>query len=485
MPLRPLALFAAFMLAATAQGAGSPHYQLRYEAGTATMQVTLCLAQAVADVHLEAGDDAARHLDGLARDSGAPLQRTDRAWNAHDWRAGECLHYHVPLGRIADDRSRHDQTRRGDDLVIDPSSWLLQVGDADAADLRVELPPGFSISVPWQRLPSSDGASHYRIPRTPDDWMARIAIGRFREQDIALAGGTLHVAIFKGADAAQRERLIAWLRRISRDALSAYGRLPLTDVQVLVVPIGPQPDVTQREAVVFGQSTRGQGNALTLFVDPTQNDDAFDRDWVAVHELSHLLHPYLGDRGAWLSEGLATYYQNVLRARAGLLTPEQAWAQLDDGFARGRRDTRPDLDLEQASLQMGERHDFQRVYWSGTAYWLQVDAELRRASANRMSVDEALRRFDACCLPSYRRWAPDEFVAKLDALAGSAVFTQRFREFRARHDFPELTALYAALGLGREGETLRVDDQAPAANVRRAVMQGPALAKRPSSERVP
>ena len=41
-----------------------------------------------------------------------------------------------------------------------------------------------------------------------------------------------------------------------------------------------------------------------------------------------------------LAEGLATYYQNVLRARAGLLTPSEAWEQIDAGFARGRGATR-------------------------------------------------------------------------------------------------------------------------------------------------
>jgi hypothetical protein len=69
--------------------------------------------------------------------------------------------------------------------------------------------------------------------------------------------------------------------------------------------------------VHFGQSIRGQGNALELLVDPTRPAAEFADDWTAVHELSHLMHPYLGDRGTWLAEGLATYYQNVLRRAPG------------------------------------------------------------------------------------------------------------------------------------------------------------------------
>jgi hypothetical protein len=360
---------------------------------------------------------------------------------------------------------------------------LLQASAADAAEARVELPPGYAISTPWQRIASSGDVLHFAIPHTPVEWMARVAIGHFTETPIALEGGVLHVAVLGEPDPAQRVRLIAWLRRVAEAALSAYGRLALPDVQVLAIPISAQPVGARNEAVVFGQSTRGQGNALTLFVDPTQSDAAFDHDWVAVHELSHLFHPYLGDSGAWLAEGLATYYQNVLRARAGLLTPEQAWAQLDDGFARGRRETRGNSTLEAASARMGELHDFQRIYWSGTAYWLTVDVELRSGSRNQLSVDEALRRFDACCLPSGRRWAPDELVAKLDALIGSDVFSKRFREFRVRKDFPNLDGAYAQLGIHDTGNALDFDDGAPASHVRRAIMAAAAARTKPAHAR--
>ena len=144
-----------------------------------------------------------------------------------------------------------------------------------------------------------------------------------------LPGGVLRVSVLHGADDEQRKKLHDWLSRVTKAILSAYGRLPLPDVQVLVLPM-----TSHHRAVMFGQSIRGEGNALELLVDPSRPLSEFDDDWVAVHELSHLMHPYLGDSGSWLSEGLATYYQNVLRARAGLLTPVQAWDRLA-GRVRG------------------------------------------------------------------------------------------------------------------------------------------------------
>jgi hypothetical protein len=460
---RLLAPLAAFVLAGVADAAQTADYALKYGADDATMRVTLCLAHAAPSVRFEGDENTPRFVDAIRRDDGGTLAKEGNAWVAHDWRAGECLHYRAALARIAA-ADRHMQRKHADSpLLVDPQTWLLQASDIDTAEVRVELPAGYSISAPWKPLPSEHGVRRFRIARTPDEWLARVAIGRFEETSIALEGGTLHVAVIGEHDRARRERLFAWLRRVAKAALSAYGHLALADVQVLVIPVGAQD-----EAVVFGQSTRGQGNALTLFVDPAHGDAEFNRDWVAVHELSHLFHPYLGDRGAWLAEGLATYYQNVLRARAGLLTPVQAWAALDDGFVRGRKRTRGDSTLEAASGKMG---DFQRIYWSGTAYWLAVDVELRRASRDRLSVDEALRRFDACCLPSERSWAPDEFVAKLDALIGSDVFSKTFRVYRVRRDFPDLAALYAALGIRHDGDQLRFDETAPDAPLRRSIME--------------
>lgn len=427
--------------AAGLAGAGeSAQYALRYDDDARTMHASLCLDRAGALQRFSADASAPGHVEGLVRSSGAPLQQDGDGWSARDWRAGECLRWRADLGRIADANARRGALQAAE-TITDPGGWLLWATDVAAADARVELRAGIALSAPWTPEASAGTTRRYRIERTPTDWLARVAIGRMFETTIDRPGGRLHVAIGGTPDAPQRKRLLAWLGRVSDAATTAYGRLPLADVQVLVIPVG-----AQRDAVVFGQSTRGEGNGLTLFVDPSRDAPAFERDWIAVHELSHLFHPHLGARGAWLAEGLATYLQNVLRARAGLLTPAQAWAELADGFARGRAATpRGDAPpLEQASLDMENAHGYTRVYWSGTAYWLAVDLELRRASGGRIGVDEALRRFDACCLAPPRAWSPQAFVERLDTLVGTDVFARRWREYRALTRFPTVPPLDAA-----------------------------------------
>jgi ribosomal protein S4 len=49
--------------------------------------------------------------------------------------------------------------------------------------------------------------------------------------------------------------------------------------------------------------------------------------------------------------------------------------------------------------------------------WLTVDRDLRRESAGKVGLDTVLSRFRDCCLPAYRAWRPEDFVARLDDIA--------------------------------------------------------------------
>jgi hypothetical protein len=469
MPRYLRCLLFATMLGALAQANAqdAPHYALRFDAQTQNLSVRLCLAHAHAQVSF--ADDsgwAMRFLHDLRRSSGESVSSGDSGWSARDWHAGECLDYRADLAAIAATHRQDVGWRLGEDLVSAPQLWLLRPdvqGDADA-DAQVVLPPGWSISVPWLERGRTQQNIHFRIPATPPDWSATVAIGHFDEERIALPGGVLRLTILHGADAAQRAKLHDWLAHVSHAVLSAYGRLPLADVQVLMIPVGKRDG-----AVVFGESTRGQGNALHLLVDPSKPLSDFNDDWIAVHELSHLMHPYLGDRGNWLAEGLATYYQNVLRARAGFLTPAQAWDRLYAGFKRGET-AHDEGTLADAAMNMNRTHAYQRVYWSGAVYWLTVDRDLRRNSGGKLDLETALSHFRDCCLPDYRGWKPEDFVTKLDALIGVHTFSQRYREFAAMTQFPDWQKVYTDLGVRDDDGRVVFDAAAPDAKLREAIM---------------
>ena len=97
----------------------------------------------------------------------------------------------------------------------------------------------------------------------------------------------------------------------------------VASTRVDVARVGPRPT----------DDTFGAGSSVLLLPSPDATVDQLEADWVAVHELSHLWLPHLYPRGRWISEGIATYLQEVLRARCGLQTGKQAWTS----SARGLR----------------------------------------------------------------------------------------------------------------------------------------------------
>jgi hypothetical protein len=184
-----------------------------------------------------------------------------------------------------------------------------------------------------------------------------------------------------------------------------------------------------------------------------------------------LISDFQPDR--WLSEGIASYYQNVLRARAGLKSAPWAWNALHAGFERGIRGTARGRSLAEVSETMMRDRSFMRVYWSGAAIVL-ADVELRRRSAGAQSLDTALAAFGDCCLPADRSWSARELMRQLDRLTGTTVFMDLYRKHVDADDFPDLDAVYGELGLRSMSATrLRLDPTAAEAAICEAIMTAP------------
>ncbi|HEY0506110.1 MAG TPA: hypothetical protein VGD42_21710 [Lysobacter sp.] len=271
------------------------------------------------------------------------------------------------------------------------------------------------------------------------------------------AGDTeLHVVV--DASSQQRaEQLHRWMAEVANASLTAFGRFPLDRAEVRVREIRS----SDASPVPWGQTSRRDDVAVLLYVRDDASLEQLRSDWTAVHELAHLFHPYLGRRGRWLAEGLASYYQNVLRARAGLLGEEQAWQRLDAGFGRGRGAT--------TGVRLDElgRRGTMRVYWTGAAYWLEADLALR---ARGSDLDSVLARYAACCLRAGDTREPAAFIAELDRIADGGVFGDRYRRYAASLEFPSLDAAYRQLGISVGDAGLRFSPQPDAARLRQAVM---------------
>lgn len=475
----PLLVVMCLWLAASAASAAQDvqHYRVRVAPGLDEYAVRACFPGAVPE-HLETGSWRALRLmrDIRARFAGQLRNLEPRHGRLRLERVPDdrCLEWQVALGELAQGTDWNSATRAGATLAVSPGLLLWRQPrpwpDGDL-EISLELPPGVQVSAPWRRVGGAPGVATFRTGATPPAWPATLLLGRFASEEFEVGGARFTLAVTDGPAQVDIARVRRWLVRGAETVSGVIGRFPVERVQVLVVPVHdagePVPDAV---------TARGGGPAIHAKLHARASDAALARDWVIVHELAHFLLPFVDRQDAWLSEGLASYYQHVLRARSGVLTPEAGWRALLAGLARGDRDTRQHLTLRDATR--APRGNSMRIYWSGAALALHADVELRRLSGGRQSLDTVLARFIACCREPDRTWRAADLLAELDRLSGTPVFSTWQAEHLHSRFFPNLRPLLAELGLREQAGRLRLEP-APLAGVRDAIMR-PAPAREAS-----
>jgi len=445
---------------------------------------------------------AARRLLAAWDGTGAPT-RPDRrgALAVRALRgAAPCVSYAVAL-----------EGHAGGAVTLPAGDWLWAPrppGPAGAT-LRLIVPEGLGHSVPFEAAAAAtvavegrpaaaspgvsrigDGAPGaatptYRLPPAAFGDVAHTAFGALRAQIVEAGGSRLRVAVLPGAEAIEGRHVEAWLGEAARAAALLEGALPVRDVQVLVRAV---PGADGDAPVAFGLVGRGAGPSVLLLVRQDVDPATLVGEWVAVHELVHLVLPRLRAEDAWLTEGLATYYQEVLRARAGWIAPVDAFRALDAGFARGRAAAtgRP---LRVDSRELRRRGAYHRVYWAGAAFALALDLALRADGGDRgvTSLDAAVPLAREAAGPSGRTGALAVGAAVDRALDGTPFVVERMRGALDAADFPPVEDLFRWAGLGRDGHgrLVAVDPDGPWARITQPAPPETPLRPRPRSARDP
>jgi len=285
--------------------------------------------------------------------------------------------------------------------------------------------------------------------------------------DKEVAGATLRIEVQQPVTASKAAELIEWATATANNINLAYGRFPNPSPRIIIIP-GSRGPWGSDSAVSYGRVTRRHGETVELFINPDRPIEEVYTDWTATHEFSHLMLPRLNRRHRWISEGFATYYQNILLSRAGRYTAELAWQRLTEGFARGQA-SRPELSPNEAASG-GVRHARMKVYWSGAAIALLADIELRRQSEGEESLDSVLGQLQACCLPSSRNWSGQRLFKKLDSLIDTPVFMPLYRRYANKAGFPELGLLLQQLGVvAHDGGSITLQNNTLLAATREAI----------------
>lgn len=322
--------------------------------------------------------------------------------------------------------------------------------------VRFRTKENLYVTTAWPR--TRDGHGFHPAPSV-HRFPSYVAVGPRPPRTIRLSGGTLRVRSTGGAPGETAPAVTALAEDAAASLVAVYGTMPRSTLALFLRPS------RWGGSVGFGQLVRGGGAAVVLHVSPDASPSALVGTWTGTHEFMHAAMPFADD--PWLGEGIASYFTEVARTRRGHRTEAEGWAALDAAFERGRRRGRG-LSLEATSRSMHALFAYQRVYWAGAAVCFLLDVEIRRRTANREGLDDALHTLtDLLDAPRTIPW--HEIVGRFESRYGPGL-TDLVRTHLRRRSFPDVEPAYAFLGIRRRDGTIHLDDTAEGAQIRRSIM---------------
>ena len=385
------------------------------------------------------------------------------------------IQYRLDLDAVAADARSFDVALRlGESLVAPVSTWILRpdpIPNAAPVTLAVHTPPG-------ERFVSglTPAGPVYRLETQEIRVGAYSVFGRFGLSRFQLPGPgslsrgehtttTLSVATVEAPLDASPALVTRWVRDSAGAVARFWGGFPVEHALVIVLP------VAGRANVVFGKVLPESSPAIVVLVGQHADCSTLYGDWVLVHELFHTGSPsYLGE-GKWFDEGLATYYEPLIRARAGWLSERSVW----DEFAHAMPQGLPAL----ASKGLESAKSYKGIYWGGAIMVLLADLEIRRASNGRLGLEDGMRAVLAEGGDATEVWDLHHTLEVADRAVGLHVLERLATAHANQGDAVELDKVLARLGVNSRGHAYELDNSAPLAAIRRAIVfGGQATAKR-------
>lgn len=367
------------------------------------------------------------------------------------------VRYRVNLDAVAREAESFDVAlRSGATLVAPVSTWLLHPEPLEVdvpVRLRVETPPGFRFET---GLGTRAGAYALEAHEIPVGTYA--VFGGFESQRVVLGDSSVQVAFADGALDTPKQELATWIGDSARAVGDFFRRFPVPRVHVTVIP------VPGREGVLFGKVLPESAPGVVLLVGEHTKREKLYQDWILVHELFHLGVPSFSGEGKWFDEGLATYYEPIIRARAGWRSEQSVWDEFHRAMPLG-------LDvLRTRGLERGE--SFRDVYWGGAVVVMLADVEVRKRSGGERGLEDGLRGVLAAGGHASEVWPLGRTLALADESSGVEALQPLAKAHAHRAKPVDLDAVWRELGVEARPDGVRLNGGAPLAAVRSAILRG-------------
>lgn len=397
------------------------------------------------------------------------LQRDGKWLPLKELTAPECItectfRYVIDLERV--ERSFEGVVAVGEHAFVAPSpSWMAHPDPIPKGTYELTVAGASEPTSKFEDVPFATGlhakdATHFAID-TYDYWEGSFAaFGKVRHRLVEAAGAKIEIVLVSDTKLALSDDEVAtWVKEDAECVAQIYGRFPVDRASVFIVPIDGASEV------VFGKVLSLGGSSVIALAGTRFEKEDTHHDWVLVHEMTHLGFPTIGNV-RWLTEGLATYYEPILRTRMGWRTPASLWDALAHSMKRG-------IPREGAELALDKRDSIDDVYWGGAVFMLLADVGIRRATANKKSFDDVLRFIVSRGGDATVVWTLPEVLAAAKKATGTDVMSDLVERLAVKGERIDMDALWRDLGVVRSPRPA-LDDSAKDAAIRRAIESGPA-----------
>jgi hypothetical protein len=254
------------------------------------------------------------------------------------------------------------------------------------------------------------------------------------------------------------EPLVAWIKRSLGVVAGYYGHFPVAELRIRV-------SSASGGGVHHGTTFGAHGAFIRMSVGREVTQTELFNDWVLVHEMTHLALPDVGPEHVWLSEGAAVYVEGVARAQAGNRPAIDVWAEQARSMPRGLP--------QPGDVGLDHTHTWGRTYWGGALFCLLADVEIRRRTDNKVGLQTALRAVARTSGGLVSDWPIERVLAVGDAAVGTHALEDLYARSKDTPLQTDLPSLWRSLGIEPAGETVQLNDNAPLAKIRDAIMRAP------------
>ncbi len=274
-------------------------------------------------------------------------------------------------------------------------------------------------------------------------------------KEMRVPGGKISITLPDEQLKVSQQDLLNWVRSAATAVSTYYGRFPV-DHLTLKMHSGRGSGV--RHGVTYPR----YGGLILITVGESSDVSDLKEDWVLTHEMTHLAFPNMAENHHWIEEGLATYIEPVARAQIGNLPAAEMWRQFIHDMPKGEPASDSDHGLD-------ETPTWGRTYWGGAMFCLLADVKIRERTHNRKSLQDALRAIRNHHGIITEDWDIEKALTIGDKATGTTVLQDLYHEMRDKPDPVDLDELWKKLGVSMKDGEVVFDDQAPEANIRKAI----------------